>query len=223
MFHFNTYISSFLIRTISSNISTLCACFIFSGGAKKGGKTSHFIPKMNPKESDEHHRRYVIFCAIESKPFNLAAGQAFRYFIGGLSPSYVSQTIHPETIHKHLIELSTEVKTAITAKLKAHHDLVIKLGWYGPFVGIQMDLTTTFNTEYITVALSFVSDDWSMERKTVYTKAFPGRHTQEEIERWIRKVSLVLCVAGWAPFLVVKLVRRSSIFLIEDAHCCNNI
>ena len=89
----------------------------------------------------------------------MAAGAAFRYFVGGFSPSYTSQTVHPETVNKLLIELSTEVNTAITAKLRAQHDSVTKLGWYGPFVGIQMDMTTVFNTEYITVALSFVSED----------------------------------------------------------------
>ena len=104
----------------------------------------------------------------------MAAGAAFRYFIGGFSPSYASQTIHPKTVNKHLIELSTEVNTAITAKLRAQHDSVTKLGWYGPFVGIQMDMTV-FNTEYITVALSFVSEDWCMERVTVCMKAFNGK------------------------------------------------
>ena len=48
------------------------------------------------------------------------------------------------------------------------------------------------NTEYITVALSFVSEDWCMERVTVCTKAFPRKHTQDEIEPWVRKVSLFL-------------------------------
>ena len=77
-------------------------------------------------------------------------------------------------------------KTARTTRL-GH-----QAGWYGPFVGIQMDMTTVFNTEYITMALSFVSEDWGMERVTVCTKAFPGKHTQDEIEPWIRKVSLFL-------------------------------
>ena len=31
-----------------------------------------------------------------------------------------------------------------------------------------------------------------MERVTVCTKAFPGKHTQDEIEPWVRKVSLFL-------------------------------
>ena len=114
------------------------------------------------------------------------------HFIGGFSPSYASQTIHPETVNKHLVELSTEVNTAIIAKLRAQHDSATKLGWYGPFVGIQMDMTTVFNTKYITVPLSFVSEDWCMERVTVCTKAFPGKHTQDEIEPWVRKVSLFL-------------------------------
>ena len=56
----------------------------------------------------------------------MAAGAAFRYFIGGFSPSYASQTIHPETVNKHLTELSTEINTAITAKLRARHDSVTK-------------------------------------------------------------------------------------------------
>ncbi|CAN0477969.1 unnamed protein product, partial [Ascophyllum nodosum] len=107
------------------------------GGATKTRVIdSHFARPLIQKKRHEHNRRYVIFCALESRPFNMAAGAAFRYFIGGFSPSYASQTIHPETVNKHLIELSTEVNTAITAKLRAQHDSVTKLGWCGPFVGI---------------------------------------------------------------------------------------
>ena len=60
----------------------------------------------------------------------MAAGAAFRYFIGGFSPSYASQTIHPETVNKHLVELSTEIntydhcKTARTTRLGHQAGLV---------------------------------------------------------------------------------------------------
>lgn len=171
-----------------------CSCACSGGAKKKRGIDSHFVRPLTPKEREEHNRRYVIFCALEARPFSLASGAAFRYFVGGFSPSYASQVIHPETVTKLLTELSAEVKAAITAKLSAHHDSVTKLGWHGPFVGIQMDMTTAFNTEYITVALSYVSEEWCMERLTVCTKAFPGRHTQDEIEAWLREVSLVLCM-----------------------------
>ena len=101
--------------------------YTLSGGATKTRVIdSHFARPLTQKERHEHNRRYVIFCALESRPFNMAAGAAFRYFIGGFSPSYASQTIHPETVNKHLTELSTEINTAITAKLRARHDSVTK-------------------------------------------------------------------------------------------------
>lgn len=178
--------------------SCCCSCcFVWSAGQDKVGVDSkvriiegHMHRAMSKKQREEQDRRYVILCASEMRPISMSSGAAFQYFIGGLSPSYVSQTIHQTTIDRHLDALFMEVKTAITVKLQEHVTSVRKMGWYGPCVSAQVDLTTANNVEYATMSLSWVPQDWSeMERVTVCTKAFPGRHTQEELEPWLRKVS----------------------------------
>ena len=71
-----------------------------------------------------------------------------------------------------------------------HYESVQAMGWLGPWVSIQCDATSTNNTEYFTVSFSWIPPDWSgMERVAVGTKAFPGRHTADDIELWIRQVS----------------------------------
>ena len=46
-----------------------------------------------------------------------------------------------------------------------------------------MDLTSTHNTEYATMSISFVPEDMGgLVRLSVATKPFPGRHTQVEVE-----------------------------------------
>ena len=59
-------------------------------------------------------------------------------------------------------------------------------------MNIQVDATSTHNTEFFTVSFSWISPDWRrMERVTYCTKAFPGRHGADEIEPWLRQVGIL--------------------------------
>lgn len=149
----------------------------------------HVQPTMTKKRRDEHDRRLVIMCAVGMRPFNMLRDDSWKHFIGGLSGDYASQTIHPTSINKIMKELCEEVNARIAAVLKVQHTSVTKLGWSGPFVSIQVDMTTTHDVEYCTVSLSLVPEDWrGMERLAVCTKSFPGKHTAGDVEPWIRKV-----------------------------------
>ena len=76
------------------------------------------------------------------------------------------------------------------AMLAAQYESVKKMGWTGPWVSLQVDATSTLNTEHYTVSFSWIAEDWS-ERKQVAlcTRAFPGRHTAEDVAPWLRNVS----------------------------------
>lgn len=137
----------------------------------------------------EHHRRFVIMCAVDSRPASMSKNDGFKLFTGGLLPQYVENAIHPSTFNKILDELCREVHEEVTRQISHHHDSVRKMGWTGPFVCVQMDLTSTHNTEYATMSISFVPEDMGgLVRLSVATKPFPGRHTQVEVEEFVRKV-----------------------------------
>ena len=53
-------------------------------------------------------------------------------------------------------------------------------------MNIQVDATSTHNTEFFAVSFSWISPDWRrIERVNYCTKAFPGRHGADEIEPWL--------------------------------------
>lgn len=95
--------------------------------------------------------------------------------MGSPSSGYGSQTLVPRTMDTILNGVSSEVKANITKQLRTQDNSVKKMGWAGPFVIFQKDLTSAQNVEFSTVSLSFIPDNWSsLERLFVSTKASPG-------------------------------------------------
>lgn len=120
-------------------------------------------------------------CAVDSRPATSAHGTGFKLFAGGLLPRYCAFVIHPTTFNKILGKLNEEVEEDITSQLARQYKSGRALGWTGPFVSVQMDMTTTHNTAYATMSISFVPEDFSeWARLAVRTKSFPGQHTQVE-------------------------------------------
>lgn len=151
----------------------------------------HFIQPMTPTEKRKHQVRYVIMCCVDMRPFSMAHRAGFQYFVGGLSPAYVTETIHKSTLSNILDALAADVRANLITKLKDHVDSCKKLGWGGPFFGVQSDLTSTHGTEFCTLTVSFIPRGHTeMERLTLTTKAFPGTHTASDVDPWIREVSL---------------------------------
>ena len=146
--------------------------------------------QMSPELKETQNRRYVAMCAIELRPYSMSASPAFQHYLGGFSPAYVTETIHPSTIDRILGELCSEVGAAMKAMLAAQYESVKKMGWTGPWVSLQVDATSTRNTEYYTVSFSWIAEDWSKRKQVAFcTRAFPGRHTAEDVAPWLRNVS----------------------------------
>lgn len=148
-------------------------------------------------------------CAVDARPFSMSDTPAFRWYLGGFSEAYVEKPMHGTTVDRHLDELCADVRAAITAKLTEQYESVKAMGWSGPWVSIQCDATSTNNSEYFTVSFSWVPPDFSgMERVTFCTKEFPGRHSANEIEPWLRQVKLCSLV-----FLAVIFLHFFFIFI----------
>ncbi|CAN0069286.1 unnamed protein product, partial [Pylaiella littoralis] len=149
----------------------------------------HFVKPMKADEKKEHHVRYVIMCCVDVRPFSMAERAGFQYFVGGLSPSYVQETIHKSTMENILDALAADVRTNLITKLKDYIVSCKELGWGGPFFGVQSDLTSTQGIEFCTLTVSFIpKGNTEMERLTLTTKAFPGTHTASDVDPWIREV-----------------------------------
>lgn len=160
------------------------------------------IRPITAKEKEELHTRYVIMCCVDIRPFSMASQPGFQYFIGGLHPSYAQSTIHHSTMERILDDLAKKVRAGIIAKLEEHINSAKELGYDGPFFGLQSDMTSTSGTEFCTLAVSFVPKGATeMERLTLTTKAFPGRHTADDIVPWLRKVSSGIDVLNFATFV----------------------
>ncbi|CAN0150298.1 unnamed protein product [Pylaiella littoralis] len=85
--------------------------------------------------------------------------------------------------------LADDVRLAIVAKLKIQIDSAKELGYEGPVFGLQSDMTSSNGIEFCTFSVPFVPEGaMEMERLTLTTKAFSGRHTAEDIAPWIREV-----------------------------------
>ena len=84
-------------------------------------------------------------CTIDGRPCGVASGEGFRLFTVGLLPKYGESVTHRDRFNKILATLCEEVDDGIQAQLKQQYDSTRELGWTGPFVSVQMDLTTTHN------------------------------------------------------------------------------
>lgn len=147
---------------------------------------------LSAMKKEEQTRRYVAMCAVDLHPFSMFSSAAFQWYLGGFSPSFITEKPHPTTITRHLDELCSGVRDGITAQLVAQYESVKKVGWTGPWMSIQVDATSTHNTEFFTVSFSWISPDWrGMEQVNYCTKAFPGRHGADEIEPWLRQVGIL--------------------------------
>ena len=153
---------------------------------------------MSQAERQAINRQVVLFCVIDMRPFNTVTGEGFGCMVNALNPRYARETIHHTTVQKILDILCSEVKEAITDVLRSQRDSCLRVGWYGPFVAVQADLTSAHNREYATMSLSFVPETCDeVVRLGICTKALHGTHTAADIAKWVEEVRLMI---AWRVF-----------------------
>jgi hypothetical protein len=89
-----------------------------------------------------------------------------------------SQTMDNRTYDKILMSIYVDVKDDIIKNLKLQHAFI---GGQQPFLALQSDFTTTYNTSYVTLSVSFVNADYKFQRYMLATRDFPGSHTGEQV------------------------------------------
>ena len=109
--------------------------------------------------------------------------EGFKLFVGVLSPEYVDTTMAADTFDTILDTLYDRVKRNLLDDLRSLREENLDVGYSGPFLGAQLDLTTAAGEEYITFTVSYVrKDDTDVTRVALTTRAFPGSHTAGDIQ-----------------------------------------
>ena len=136
---------------------------------------SFTYPTLTDAAREKADRRFVLWSAVNFRPENMADDVGFKLFVGNLAPDYVARVMSRETFKDHLLSLYVEVKEEVLAEIKEHQESCLKMGYGGPFLGGQLDLTIISNEEYITFSVSFIPPgEVTIKRIGLATRAFPG-------------------------------------------------
>lgn len=115
--------------------------------------------------------------------------EGFKLFTGVLSPDYAETIMTNETFDSNLETLYDDVAGDVKEGFRLHRKSCLELGYTGPFLGAQLDLTTVADEEYITFSVSYIPPGSSeLVRVGLATRALPGTHTAADITPWIQNV-----------------------------------
>ena len=167
-------------------------------GASKAAKpstTTSIMRFMAPKLLASTHaaadRRFVIWSAVNMRAQNMRHDEGYKLHVGALCPEYVETTMFTQTFNSILSTVYTETCDEVKKGLRLQRESCVKVGYLGPFLGAQLDLTTVANEEYITFSVSYIAEgETEITRVGLATRAFPGSHTAADIEPWIEKASV---------------------------------
>ena len=147
---------------------------------------------VSPAHREAADRRYVIWCAIELRPERMIEGIGYKLHVGNLCPDYVTRAPSSATFDRHLTELYFEVRARVMDGIRLHRESCQALGYNGPFLGGQVDLTTVYGVEYITFSATYVAPKTTeITRANLATCDSPGKHTADDIKYWLEQVLVI--------------------------------
>ncbi|CAM9768796.1 unnamed protein product, partial [Hapterophycus canaliculatus] len=172
-----------------------------------------YTPRLSitAEETLAHDRRLVLMCALQTlDPTSLDSSLGFRLFLDGLSPGYSAArrrapASNPAAVANAILrDLCTGVRQEIAAALKSQSDSCRRLGWTGPFVGLQVDSTGMSGgagawaggeedgggDEVCTASVSFVPQGFDgLVRLAIGARFFRGRQASDAKKAWIRELT----------------------------------
>ena len=153
--------------------------------------------EMDKKRSELTDLRFVIWYGINLRSQHMRHDEGFKLFVSVLSPEYVDTiTMSASTFDKTLATLYDRVKKNMLNDLRLLREECLTVGYSGPFLDAQLDLTTATGEEYITFTVTYVrkvSSDVTQVSLTT-RRAFPGSHTPDDIKGGIEAVSRFCCL-----------------------------
>jgi hypothetical protein len=143
---------------------------------------------MPAAERAVNNTNFVLWCAVNSRPFSMARDAGHALYVGNMDPKYAAQTISDETIEKIVSAEEQKLRTVINEKLRAAKEEFAPNG--EAFCCAQLDLTTTQNRSFVTFSVTFTATDWKVFRLALATKVLEGTHTAVDLEKFIKEVNV---------------------------------
>ena len=136
--------------------------------------------------------------------------KGYKLHVGALSPSYVETAISNTTFDSTLSGIYTEKCDEVKRGLRLHRESCMKLGYFGPFLGTQLDLTTVTNEKYITFSVSYIAEDDTLTTRVglalqhhthagVTQKNIKYRKTYHTLPWWLNTAVKCTRVADYYP------------------------
>ena len=127
---------------------------------------------------------------INFRSRNMLHDVGFKLSVGAFELDFTSRVMSAEVVDRHLLRLYADVREHVLAGIRQHHpESCLALGYTGPFLAGQVDLTTVAGEEYITFSVSYIPPgDEKILRIGLATRAFPGSHTVDDVEYCIEQV-----------------------------------
>ena len=144
--------------SVCSGNKTENECDELQAKRSKGAIDSLLERSMTKRERDVVNRRAVIDCIMHPAPFNMVTREAFKLLIDSLTSQLYRETLHPSTIDAIIDELHWEVDASISSILRCQRKSCLRLGWRGPFVAVQADLTSVHSKSHATMTFSLVPE-----------------------------------------------------------------
>ena len=147
--------------------------------------TRYLAPKMLASMRDAARRRYVLWCPISLRPQTMRYDEGYKLHVGALPPSYVETAMSNTTFDSILSGIYIETCDEVKRGLRLHRESCMRLGYFGPFLGAQLDLTTVAKAGYITFSASYIA-----EGDTLITRAGLASqyHTHAGVTQKIYKI-----------------------------------
>ncbi|CAM9766237.1 unnamed protein product, partial [Ascophyllum nodosum] len=119
--------------------------------------TRYLALKMSASMRDAACRRYGLWCAINLRPCVMTKATSCT-LARCPSRTYVEMAMSNTTFDSILSGIHAETCDEVKRGLRLHRESCMKLGYFGPFLGAQLDLTTVANEEYITFSASYIAE-----------------------------------------------------------------
>ncbi|CAM9631462.1 unnamed protein product [Phaeothamnion confervicola] len=142
--------------------------------------------KLSVTQRRKHNRNYVVWCAVNCRPFSMINDVGAKLFIGGLSPPYMCETISDKTRDKIIEDEWIGLRESMQVEMEQQRLFVAPNG--GPYLCMQLDMTTCLNTAYCTMSVSFINKNAKLVRLALACRSSPGSHRAEHIADWVDKV-----------------------------------
>ncbi|CAN0547022.1 unnamed protein product, partial [Laminaria digitata] len=132
---------------------------------------------MPDAQKERLHRKYVIWCVVNGRPWSAISDVGLKLIIAEWDPAFAAATPHPDTLKKILVSMYHAAKEVVVGIIKTAHSENKERGYDGPFCSLQMDLTTVANVEYATASINLVRwGDTTPTRLSLAVRAFHGTH-----------------------------------------------